>query len=231
MDPVILIFAGIAAFLIFKLLSALGENSGEADGSETGNELDALRRSLSGGLKKSEDKAGDDFMGQGKQGQPVEIENTPKPVRKISTAAKPLMEVDPNFDEQAFLDGAKAAYEMIVEAFAKGDINSVRRFLGDNVFQSFKSAVSQREQANQSAELQFVGIENAAITSTSISDDALLAVTDFTSNQVRVTRDADGTVVDGDPNRIDLVKDRWTFSRKRNSRDPNWVLVATGAVQ
>jgi predicted lipid-binding transport protein (Tim44 family) len=56
----------------------------------------------------------------------------------------------------------------------------------------------------------------------------MLAVTDFASNQVRVSRDKDGNVVEGDPSRIDLVRDRWTFSRKTASSDPNWVLVATG---
>ena len=59
----------------------------------------------------------------------------------------------------------------------------------------------------------------------------MTAVVEFTSNQVRVTRDAEGEVVEGDPNRIDLVKDRWTFARKLASNDPNWVLVGTGGAE
>ena len=99
-----------------------------------------------------------------------------------------------------------------------------------SVYETFKSAVEQRKASGFSTELKFVGIEEAAIERAEVRDNAMLAVTDFASNQVRATRDKDGNVVDGDPNRIDLVKDRWTFSRKLNSRDPNWVLVATGGV-
>ncbi len=223
MDPVILIFGGLAAFFIFKLLSTLGENSGEADRQPDGrNELDALRNALSNGLKK-ETRSGDDQQVHSQQ------EDTPKPVRAISKAGETLLAADPDFDERAFIDGAKSAYELIVEGFARDDLSGVRRFLGDSVFNAFKSAIEQRQSASQSMDLKFVGIDNTAIVSASVSEDALTAVTDFTSNQVRVTRDSDGNVIDGDPNRIDLVKDRWTFARKLGSKDPNWVLVATGA--
>jgi predicted lipid-binding transport protein (Tim44 family) len=139
------------------------------------------------------------------------------------------VEADPNFDEKSFLDGAKGAYEMIVEAFARDDISGVRKFVADNVNQAFRTAISTRAAQGHMMDVKFVGIEKAEIVKAVVRDDALVAVTDFTSNQVRVTRDGEGNVVEGDPVRIELVKDRWTFERKRNSRDPNWILVATGS--
>jgi len=226
-DPVILIFAGIAAFFIFKLLSALGQNSDDADGqSDARKEIEALRRTLSGGMRNSDEPSSMGASEETDRGDEIE---RPVAVRATSSVAQPLVDADPNFDEQSFLDGAKGAYEMIVEAFARDDIGGVRKFLADNVHGAFKTAIATRSAQNHTMDVKFVGIEKAEIVSASVRDNALVAVTDFTSNQVRVTHDAEGNVVDGDPVRIELVKDRWTFERKRNSRDPNWILTGTGS--
>ncbi|MEO1150170.1 MAG: Tim44/TimA family putative adaptor protein [Pseudomonadota bacterium] len=234
MDPVILIFAGIAAFFIFKLLSALGENSGESDGqSDARKEIEALRRTLSGNAASREGIEGDtpDTSTGADAGMAIDNarDERPAPVRAISPAAQTLQEADPHFDERSFLDGAKGAYEMIVNAFARDDVSGISQFLSNNVAGAFKGAIASRTSAGHAMDVKFVGIEKAEIVNATVRDDALVAVTDFTSNQVRVTRDADGNVVEGDPVRIELVKDRWTFERKRSSRDPNWILVATGS--
>ena len=213
MDPVLLVLAGISAFVIYRLISVMGTRTGH----EQRPDLDAMQRAAGDG-----DRAADDAR-DAERGP--EAQAAPKPV---SSNARTLREADPAFDETAFLDGARSAYEMIVEAFAAGDIRSIRPYLSESVYDAFKSAVSARDAAGHASDVKFVGIENAAIAESSADSDFMNAVVAFTSNQVRVTRDQEGTVVDGDPNRIDLVKDRWTFSRKRASRDPNWVLVATG---
>jgi predicted lipid-binding transport protein (Tim44 family) len=158
----------------------------------------------------------------------------PQPVRKlapVSTAAEPLRAADPEFDEKAFLDGAKSAYEMIVEAFAAGDLKSIRRYLGQSVYEGFKAAVAERESKGLTSDLKFVGIDKAQIASSAVEDGVMRATVDFVSNQSRVVRDKDGNVVEGDPARVDLVRDRWTFTRKTASSDPNWTLVATGGVE
>ena len=211
MDPVLLVLAGISAFVIYRLISVMGTRTGH----EQRHDLDAVQRA-------SNDRAAEEAR---EAEHDLDAQAAPKPV---STNARILREADPAFDEKAFLDGARGAYEMIVEAFAAGDIRSIRPYLGDSVYDAFKSAVTARDAAGHASDVKFVGIENAAISESSADDDRVNAVVAFTSNQVRVTRDRDGNVVDGDPNRIDLVKDRWTFSRKRASRDPNWILVATG---
>lgn len=213
MDPVLLIFILIAGFVAFRLFSVLGTRTGHEAPSDIES---AVQKARSREPRSETDMSDSDRP----QAEPV-----PQPV---STNARVLREADPSFDENEYLSGARGAYEMIVEAFASGDLRSIRPFLSDGVYDAFKSAVVARDEADHKADVKFVGIEHAGIVDANVDDTALTAVTEFTSNQVRVTRDADGEVVDGDPNRIDLVKDRWTFSRKRSSRDPNWILVATG---
>lgn len=211
MDPVLLFFAGVTAFVIFRLISVMGTRTGH----EQGHDLDAVRRAAKA-------RASDT---QQEEIQDREDLEAPKPV---STNARILREADPAFDEAAFLAGARDAYEMIVEAFSSGDLKSIRPYLNDSVYGAFKGAVVDRDGAGYVSDLKFVGIERASIVDSAVDGDSMSAEVEFSSNQVRVTRNKDGEVVDGDPNRIDLVKDRWTFSRKRESGDPNWMLVATG---
>ena len=208
MDPVLLILAGVTAFIIFRLISVMGTRTGH----EQPIDLEARKREA------AHEEA---LQAEKEEAEPP----APKPV---STNARVLRDADPAFEEADFLSGAGKAYEMIVEAFAASDLRSIRNYLGDSVYEAFKSAVAARDEAGHTADLKFVGIDRAAIVDSSADNNEMRATVEFSSNQVRVTRDRDGNVVDGDPNRIDLVKDRWTFSRKRSSRDPNWTLVATG---
>lgn len=212
MDPVLLFFAGVAAFVIFRLISVLGARTGH----EQQHDLEAAPQSSRARAGNSGDDA------------PAQEDIPPKPV---STNARVLRDADPAFDEAAFLAGARSAYEMIVEAFASGDLKSIRPYLNESVYGAFKTAVADRDAAGHASDLKFVGIEHAAIIDSSVEADIMSATVEFTSNQVRVTRDREGEVVDGDPNRIDLVKDRWTFSHKRAINDPNWMLVATGGAE
>ena len=212
MDPVLLFFIGVAGFVLFRLFSVLGTRTGH----EARHDFDPAAGSRAEDRKRAD-------------AEPLDIDEPERePVRPISTNARILRDADPDFDEAQFLAGARSAYEMIVEAFAAGDLKSIRPFLGDSVYDAFKQAIMAREEANQTSDVKFVGIEHAAIVDADVDDEWMSAVTEFTSNQVRVTRGPDGEVVDGDANRIDLVRDRWTFARKRDSRDPNWMLVATG---
>lgn len=214
MDPVLLFFAGVAAFVIFRLISVMGTRTGH----EQNHDLEAVQRAAS--AQAAETLRDDD----------AEAEEA-RPPKPVSTNARILRDADPAFDEAEFLAGAKGAYEMIVEAFAAGDLKSIRPYIDESVYGAFKSAVTERDAAGYSSDLKFVGIEHAGVVDSAVENGVMSAVVEFTSDQVRVTRDKEGEIVDGDPNRIDLVKDRWTFARKTASNDPNWMLVGTGGAE
>lgn len=211
MDPTLVVFIALTLFIVYRLYSVLGTKTGE----ERQRDVEGLQRARTPRAEIEADERAD---------EPV----APVTLPPVSAAAEPLRLADPSFDEKSYLEGARAAYELIVEAFAAGDLKSIRRFLSPPVFEAFRSAVQTREGEGQRSDLKFVGVEEAKIAASRVEDGNLVAVTDFRSNQVRTTFDRAGVVISGDPNRIDLVRDRWTFTKPVNSADPNWMLVATG---
>jgi predicted lipid-binding transport protein (Tim44 family) len=140
-----------------------------------------------------------------------------------------LMRADPGFDPNQFLDGAKAAYEMIVMAFAKGDEAELQQLLGNDVFEGFQRAIREREERGEKVESSLVGIDKADIIEAEVKNRTAYVTVKFVSELISVTRDADGEVVEGDPKKVREVTDIWTFAREVGSKNPNWKLVATEA--
>jgi predicted lipid-binding transport protein (Tim44 family) len=140
-----------------------------------------------------------------------------------------LMRADSGFDPGHFLDGAKAAYEMIVMAFAQGDAAALRQLLGADVLDGFERAIREREARGEKLESSLVGIDKADIIESEVKNRTAYVTVKFVSELISVTRDADGEVIEGDPKKVREVTDIWTFCREINSRNPNWKLVATEA--
>ena len=140
-----------------------------------------------------------------------------------------LMRADPGFDPGQFLDGAKAAYEMIVMAFAQGDEAMLEELLGPDVNDGFQRAIRERESRGEKLESNLVGIDKADIIEAEVKNRTAYVTIKFVSELISVTRDADGDVIEGDPKKVREVTDIWTFAREVASKNPNWKLVATEA--
>src|SRR5215510_7304747 len=138
-----------------------------------------------------------------------------------------LMRADPGFDPNHFIDGAKAAYEMIVMAFAQGDDATLKQLLGSDVYDGFQRAIRERESRGEKVESSLVGIDKADIIEAEVKNRTAYVTVKFVSELISVTRDADGEVVEGDPKKVREVTDIWTFARDITSKNPNWKLVAT----
>ena len=155
------------------------------------------------------------------------------PVIAKSPASAGLSQIkiaDPRFDGGEFLAGARAAYEMIIDAFATGDQDRLRALLSDDVYVNFSQAIESREARGETLEQTLVGVKSADITEAALDERGRATVTiKFVSDVLRATRGEDGSVVDGDEHAVRVVTDIWSFSRDLRSRDPNWILVETRA--
>ena len=138
-----------------------------------------------------------------------------------------LLAADQTFDVARFLDGSKAAYRMILEAFWKGDLEAMRPFVDAHVFQSFADAVEQRTKDGLVLDNRLVAIEQAVIASSELVGSVALVTVRFEADIAAVTRNAAGEVVAGSLSDAVQTRDRWTFRRDVAQRDPNWLLVET----
>jgi predicted lipid-binding transport protein (Tim44 family) len=154
-----------------------------------------------------------------------------EPGSVIATGLDAISGTDANFDGQHFLAGARAAYEMIVNAYAEGDRRTLKNLLAREVYDGFESAISEREKRGETVESRFVSIDNADITAAELRGRNAQLTIRFQSKLVSVTRDKDGNVIDGNAEKVTDITDVWTFARDVTSRDPNWKLLATEAGQ
>jgi predicted lipid-binding transport protein (Tim44 family) len=136
---------------------------------------------------------------------------------------------DKSFDAKHFVAGARAAYEMIVTAYAEGDRRALKGLLSRDVYDGFEAAIREREGRGETTESRFVSIDKSDITGAEVRGRTAQITIRFVSQLVSVTRDRNGAVVDGNPEKVTDVTDVWTFARDVSSRDPNWKLVATEA--
>lgn len=132
-----------------------------------------------------------------------------------------------DFNVQHFITGAKAAYEMIVTAFAEGDRKTLKSLLARDVFDNFAKAISERESRGETTETRFVAIEKAEITGAEVKANMMQLTVRFLSQIVTTTKNKAGEAVEGAPNGMTDITDVWTFARPIGANDPNWKLVAT----
>jgi predicted lipid-binding transport protein (Tim44 family) len=214
----IILFAMIAAFLVYRLGSVLGKRTGhEQQGREPFGRI--------GGKEPAADGGNDNIVAIPQRGAPLREEEPDTP---LGAALTQIKLADSNFTRKSFLEGARGAFEMVITAFALGDMKTLRSLLSQEVYDNFAEAIRTRERANQTRETTLVGIDVAEIIEAKLEDKRNAFVTvKFISQQVNATRDEAHGVVDGDPNAIEKVTDIWTFRRDTRSSNPNWQLVAT----
>ena len=150
-----------------------------------------------------------------------------------SPLAEKLVEIkniDPDFLLTEFLTGARSAYEMILMAFERGEMESIRSLLAPDVAETFDEVIAARNAQGLTIEAEFVGIRELKLNDVIFdksTDTADISVA-FTAELISVVKNADGDIVEGDAKEIKRQKDIWTFSKDMGLEDPNWQLVATG---
>ena len=155
------------------------------------------------------------------------VDKVAQPGTPLNAELRRIKDADPSFEPQEFLNGAKVAYEMIVTAFADGDRKLLKNLLSAEVYSGFDQAITEREERGERMHFSFVGIDDAKILSAEKKDRDALVTVRIVSQLISSVQDAEGKVVDGDPEAVVEVRDVWTFARDTRSRDPNWKLAGT----
>ena len=146
---------------------------------------------------------------------------------RAQSGLRAVIAADPSFDVAGFLDGAKNAYRMILEAFWKGDVDTLDWLTEDHVRDAFGEAIKARGEAGHVLDNRLVAIERALITEAVISGRAVRITVAFDADIAAVTRNADGDLIAGSVSDAEVTHDVWTFSRTLKSGDPNWKLADT----
>jgi predicted lipid-binding transport protein (Tim44 family) len=160
---------------------------------------------------------------------PVRWKGIAEPGTPLAAGLDAIAAADKTFDAQHFVTGARAAYEMIVNAYAEGDRRTLKNLLSREVYDGFDGAIGEREKRGETVESKFVSIDAAEIVGAEVRGRNAQVTVRFHSKLITATRDRNGNVIDGSAERVSDVTDVWTFARDVTSRDPNWKLIATEA--
>lgn len=216
----LLIYAAVAVFLVFRLFSVLGKRTGHQKRSDFPPPA---------GPEREESRSGEveDNVVRMPGAQDAPEPDSAQFEGPAGDGLRTIREADDTFVPDSFVDGAKKAFEMIVTAYAEGDRKTLKNLLDKPTYESFSGAIDAREKAGHRMEDMLVGIDSASITEARMDGDTARVTVTFVSQQVNVTYDGEGRVVDGDPSKVETVSDEWTFARDVTSSDPNWQLVET----
>lgn len=222
----IIFFAMIAAFLVLRLRGVLGRRDGHE-----GNYRDSLK-------DRKKDQSDNNVVQLPDASEPqfeddledLDIAADDASGDPLSRGLAQIQGADPGFDPDEFISGAGVAFELIIEAYASGDTSTLKPLLSAEVFANFSQVIRDREQAGETMEDILVGITSAEIVEAFVEDRAANITAKFVTEQINVTRDENGDVIDGNPTTVINVTDFWTFARDIKSRDPNWALIATSSL-
>lgn len=219
----ILIFAVIAAFLVYRLNAVLG----------TRNDSDRPRPNPFAAPEPREDRP------------PLTVVSSAAPARlpaaiplsyidaeankdgRIAEGLEEIAGADSLFDVAHFVTGAKMAFETVVNAYARGDRTLLKPLLSPKLYGDFDAAITAREAAGHVSATDIRGIKAVRIVAARLAGAMAYITVDFDVEQTSVTRDGAGAVVEGNPEAVTEVDDIWTFTRDVRSTDPNWIIIET----
>lgn len=217
MTITLVLLAMIAAFLGLRLYSVLGKR--------TGHEQEPLARTM----ETREGARPASIPSQQQAEQRVDIRNTAVGLYepRAEGGIRQIVGTDRNFDLRRFVDGAKSAYGMILEAFWEGDRETLRQLCDDDVYASFAEALDQREAAGETLDNRLVRIDRAVVVAASLEDGIGRLSVRFEADIAAVVRNSEGEVIAGSLDDAVDTRDLWTFSRRINSSNPAWILDET----
>ena len=206
----ILIFAVIAILLVLRLRSVLGQRTGYEEAQD----------------KQSKDSFADE------PSAPIPFQKAADKSAKMSgSGLDVLRRADRQFNENEFIQGATAAFNMILTAFAEGDQAQLKRLLSYDLLHSFMQTIHDRASAKETLEITVNHIREVSILSVELADSVASITVHFNTTQTRIARDEHGDVMDDSDTEPREFTDIWTFERDLTLADPNWKLAETESAE
>ncbi len=207
----IVILAMVAAFLALRLYSVLGKRTGHEQPVAPVEERPAMSAPT--------------IVDSARAAAPPVNDSVFEPA--AAAGVRTIIAAEPSFDVGRFVEGAKAAYRMILEAYWRGEAGQLEGLTSDDVRAAFARSIAERSTAGHVLDNRLVAIERASISEAKVENGVAEITVKFEADIAAVTRDSDGKVVAGSTSDAVTTVDVWTFSRTLKSDDPNWILTDT----
>lgn len=209
--PGLIIFAMVALFLGLRLYAVLGRRTGHEQ--TTTPLAEEVKAASAAAILPSAASVG--------------VKDQPMFDAHVASGLKSISSADSNFDPVRFIEGARSAYKMVLEAFWHGDEAELAPLTSEEVRETFSEAIAARTEAGHVLDNRLVQIEQSIITRAWVENKIAHITVQFVADIAAVTRALDGNVVAG--SLIDAVPttDVWTFSRPLRASSPEWTLTDT----
>tara|TARA_R110002050_G_scaffold70425_2_gene151817 strand:+ start:40897 stop:41511 length:615 start_codon:yes stop_codon:yes gene_type:complete len=202
MDAIDLIFLVLTIFIAFRLYNTFGQKNELEDTNETLQKLQQRLQST-GVSKKS----------------------------PLLTAEKQIRQADPKFTPTRFLDGAQKAYEIIIQSFVKGDMDSLKNLVAPGLYENYENIIKDRAKKKQTVDLPFFRLVRAEIDKIEVVKSKAKIHVLFKSEQTQIIKGPKGKIIEGDPDELSQIEEIWVFDRSVKSSNPNWQLVEIKPVE
>lgn len=207
----IVFLAVVAVLLLTRLYSVFGSHAEDRKIKVIVKPIDA----------QTEQRIMEDIRKTVEEHQRTETANEPN----LSALDRQLLQI-PNFNKNAFMNGARGAFELILRAFYSDSMDTVKNLISRKVYDAFKAVIAERKEQNLSSEVDFICFDKSEIKNVKILKNSVKIAVEFVTEQVNILKKADGEVIEGDENFIQKITDIWTFERNINAKN-EWLLVST----
>lgn len=227
MSAELMVYALIAAGLVFWLRNILGTRSGDESFTPVAKlDLDGEGKIIT--LDFADENRDDERLAT------IEAlcaeENGTNMAVETSAARDLLIEIakaNTSFNIKEFLRAAQDAFVYVVESFAEGDRKTLADLLSPQVYEAFDTAIAQREEAEQTMMAEIQSIQKASVVSARLEGKRAFVTVRFLAEEITCTKDRDQNIISGHPEKSITMRDVWTFFRDFKSKDPRWVVVET----
>lgn len=221
----IIVLGAVAAFIILRYRAMLGENRGR-DPRDTEHDNDNEHADAEQGM--ASEKVIQLPRSARKKPEAV-AEDAPKKDYSpaIADGLKDIANADKEFEDDAFLDGAKMAFEMVITAFNEQDKETLEMLLSKELYQNFADAIDGQKDTDEFSHTTLVALSDVRITRAAVEDKIAQVDVAFTSEQIQIVKDKDGAIIEGDASEQQVVEDEWRFARDTRSSRPDWKIIET----